>query len=126
MKRIKKTRKPRKEKVYPKKPFKFVLPKINLSGYAFMIILSAWILKNISYNIGNYQLSKSSKTTIGVVDEITHHRGSKTTHYSFYVGSEKYKGVDEYDGIKHEGDTIKIIYLPSNPKVNRCITFSTN
>lgn len=126
MKLNKKARKPRKEKVYQKKPFTFVIPKINLFGCAFVIILSVWILKNISYNIGNYQLSKNRKTTIGLVDEITYSRGSKTTHYSFYVGKEKYKGFCDYDGNKYEGDTLKIIYLPSNPKINRCITFSTN
>ena len=126
MKQIKKPRKPRKEKIYPKKPFKFVRPRINMSFYALMIILVVYIVSNIRYNIGNYQLSKNRKTTVGVVDEVTYYKGSKKTHYSFYVGSEKYKGCCYYDVKKYEGDTLKIIYLPTNPKINRCITFSTN
>lgn len=51
--------------------------------------------------------------------------GSKGTHHltiEFLVGSSSYiaKASNEIEGI---GDSIKVIYLPENPEINRAFRF---
>lgn len=69
----------------------------------------------------NYRLEKDGICTETVIREIYQEMHKKVGIYKFRVGDKTYSGRPIYVG-SNVGDTISIVYLPSNPKINRSNT----
>lgn len=64
----------------------------------------------------NIFLYEQGQTTKAYVYKLLSTHNVDRTVYEFKVSNERYKGEDGYSKL---GDSIEVVYLPKNPKINR-------
>ena len=98
---------------------------ITLKGIvliAFCLYLISWIIKDRSEI---WKLKKEGVVTPGYI--YNEKSGVKADEYRFYrfsLSKGQFKGVSRGgDENMHIGDSIQVVYLPSNPSVNRSLKY---
>lgn len=95
----------------PKQPFQFDWSKYVARSIFFYMVFT---FCNIPYeNILLY--NNGIKTTAVVYANARLRHGVNCSHYQFYISGTRYKG--RYADLEI-GDSIEVIYLPKNPRVN--------
>lgn len=94
-------------------------------GKAFLIILIFYvIIVGGRKTIENYQLRANGICAKAVIiyKKNVGSRGIIDTHYEFRVNGNIYQGFSSHDDSALTGDTIIVVYLKSDPSVNRSNT----
>ena len=68
-----------------------------------------------------YQLRNGGICTKAIIQKKYTERHKKVRVYKFRVENKVYSGSSIYDWHLDIGDTLDIVYLPSNPKINRSV-----
>lgn len=68
-----------------------------------------------------YQLRNDGICTKAIIQKKYTERHKKVRVYKFRVENKVYSGSSIYDWHLDIGDTLDIVYLPSNPKINRSV-----
>lgn len=95
--------------------------------YLALVIGLIWfLLKTFIITIENYQLSRSGQITKAIVTnrnwESSSYRNSNGFYYGFTIKGIYYEG-HTFDQDLLPNDSIIIIYLPEDPKINRPFEF---
>lgn len=100
------------------KPQKNIWNKIlkNPLWYLFLI----FVLVKGGYEIyNNYRLERYGICTQAIVQKTYQEMHKRITIYKFCVENKAYSGKSIYDRHLDFGDTLDIVYIPFNPKINR-------
>lgn len=103
----------KKEQKLPKTKYIFTISRNIFITRAVIIIVTFLIVKVEIENICLYNKGVEAKAYVYKL------RSLKTSHrsvYEFKVSNERYTGDDFYSKL---GDSIQVVYLPKNPKINR-------
>jgi uncharacterized protein (UPF0333 family) len=106
--------------------FEVVFQKEVLMKLIFVIALFISIIYYATRNIGTDRKLKSEGISIkGIVYDVQHvgAKGDIDTYYKFKVGNKSFNNVSIYDGLLNIGDSISIVYLESDPSINRSSSY---
>ena len=95
-----------------------IVIKNNKIIYVFCVFVFFVIAKR---TIENYQLRNGGICTKAIIQNKYTERHKQVRVYKFRVGNKVYSGTSIYDWHLDIGDTLDIVYLPSNPKINRSV-----
>ena len=95
-----------------------IVIKNNKIIYIFCVFVFFVIAKR---TIENYQLRNGGICTKAIIQNKYTERHKQVRVYKFRVGNKVYSGTSIYDWHLDIGDTLDIVYLPSNPKINRSV-----
>jgi hypothetical protein len=92
-----------------------------------LMIVVVWFLgKSINVSIENYQLAKSGLIMKAVITskkwESSSYRNSDGFYYIFSINGNIYEG-HTFDNDLLPNDSIRVVFLPKNPNVNRPLDF---
>ena len=95
--------------------------------YLALIIVAIWFLrKSIFTTVENYQLAKSGQVIKAVIIsrewESSSYRNTDGFYYEFTLNTLNYEG-HTFDKEIKPNDSLEVIYLPSDPNVNRPLDF---
>lgn len=95
-----------------------IVIKNNKIIYVFCVFVFFVIAKR---TIEIYQLRNGGICTKAIIQNKYTERHKQVRVYKFRVGNKVYSGTSIYDWHLDIGDTLDIVYLPSNPKINRSV-----
>ena len=95
-----------------------IVIKNNKIIYVFCVFVFFVIAKR---TIENYQLRNGGICTKAIIQNKYTERHKQVRVYKFRIGNKVYSGKSIYDWHLDIGDTLDIVYLPSNPKINRSV-----
>lgn len=81
-----------------------------------------FLIRGTKRTVENYHLKKEGICVQAVVYHKYQAQHKKVRCYEFRVGEKKYRGKTITDHKLKVGDSLTIIYLPSNPEINRSNT----
>lgn len=91
-----------------------------------LVVAVLFLFRTIRITLENSQLAKYGKITYAVIGEREWESASYKTedgfYYSFIINETLYEG-HTFDQEKMPSDSIMIVYLPSNPFINRPFDF---
>ena len=99
--------------------------QIRFGGFLVIIFITYFIVVSSIKTIENFRLKRTGIYTKAIVYD-QRHVGSKgviKTYYEFMVDGKHYQGSSINNDNAKNGDTLNIVFLKSNPKVNRPKTF---
>lgn len=92
------------------------IKNLSLKSWLMILLMGYWIYRIAVSAYERYRLEDEGICTIAVVYTI----GFRfTRYYDFKVGQRYYRGSSISDGSKKIGDTLIVVYLPSDPSINR-------
>lgn len=107
----------RRSNIKRQKKFAIVI-KNNKIIYVFCVFVFFVIAKR---TIEIYQLRNGGICTKAIIQNKYTERHKQVRVYKFRVGNKVYSGTSIYDWHLDIGDTLDIVYLPSNPTINRSV-----
>ena len=88
-----------------------------------IILILVWgIITASQRTIGNMKIQNDRRETVGIVyaeGDISTRRHKNIKYYNFFINGDKYEGRSSYDKDLNVGDSIRIVYYPKDPNINR-------
>ena len=89
----------------------------------FVVLILLWGIITVSQRtIGNIKIRNDRRETVGIVyaeGNISTIRQKKIKYYNFFINGDKYEGSSSYDEDLNVGDSIRVVYYPKDPNINR-------
>ena len=120
--REKNRRKREREKARKAPPKKWDIPL--RWDWVLIIVFSGWVIYKGTVNtVNNYKLASCGEYQVAYVYGKKNARGTPCRYYRFEVHGKVYKGFSVSDPSFTIGESIMIVYLPSDPSINYSSTY---